>query len=1544
MCEAVVPTPKLHKKNQEHFNARHEASSEKVFKEHWLRRYKHSYPGKLGCKDDNVDLLSVSQMEPPSFIAGDLPLLPEKSKVDKVKVPPVEKVQQWLEKNEDEFDKDQTQSFESNNVEVTADVHRGMEDETDLMSVSQQQFYIAPRKGNMAALQDPLHSLCDNVKQASSEKRIFTSRNDNENNTKPGERVRQGQSTEGDPFEFISSQKIRTLPKKKLKGKSTVEKRENKDFKTYGLSLRKGNNECSGEKGKIVSNSPPTADITFICPVDINDTFDKLVANTRKFEPAKSVKPVPEKEVTADENSDDDMCLFRTPLDVSLIYQKNDDSTTESMSDIDFSSDSGEEWGVTNQANRRKTRLHSCDDLPKVRDTTSNCEQKTRSKSSGSCNRTNTKLETFGFGCKRATKRNLRNEDTLKKTPLSPTKKLNLTTDVGGSGISNVNERPSVCKVTDDRTKEEPVTCLSTDKAPTGKENVICPVANDFVDEKINLDHSAVNTSVISRSPGWSRISQSKKDFERFKKPSLKALNVSGGEVCIPKRHSTSISEMPQKPDVTKEVMSPVPTIDDSDSGVGIPLVAFSSPEAMNKVKMMSEIVMNLESQIRCYSTENVAEVPLHSTTKDVTLKKFAGFGSDGFSEPVGTRGSPNSCQRMKLQVTVVPSLDDNDPLDRQCNGGNDWPKSGITDPDGDVEDAQDGHGKDNDNTKNTAVYSNENVLVVQESNSTMGYEEDEHNQDSHSKDNYNTMKNLAVDMSEECTSVVRDHNSIMACEETCKSVENNQDSNMGDDYNMKNPVTDIGTGNIPMVQAPETSAVDEEAIENTEETCVMDQCLTATREDCTGISRSAGHLTEPTAMSSKNLNTQTEISAETPVGPSLTASGQHPQDFVLSKICDEGEVPLMSSEVPENRPFRTCSTEGMFAGVQPQVMSAVHMEVKATNSHQTEIQSSHNSSGNSGNNCLDKIHIPFIKYGRLKSLRNFTKFMLLGSLAPRKRNMISETHDACSSVEIVGGQFGMTATTSSGMCHETGTQTSPRLLKPRHTSDIINAKIHVTPRVNANLVQFITPTSTQGDYDSFVPDSCDSTYSFPCAIPLCRHSAMQRTPVHLSKDTKTEHCLKTSALSDPIDVEKALVVSDMKDDVAEDDAGINADAVLRNHCGHKEPASKADFEISSSQLRTATTVKIQHVGTSGNENHVLEKSPELSSNLTECSSLGISVIQGSSNGSIVSNIQDPCYPKTGQEAQDSNPCNEGVDAESCQQIEVTGFKRESSTEELPENFSLKSMRYRRNGCRNTSEEISSRRSSRASRQLTFSPNVIPMLSDPCLDVNIEDKEKDVEKLHKTSYKRIREVAASSDYVSDSRELSDVVDVEQKEIKKPCYTSLRKASGEGKDNELHPDDERAETSTEVIDLLTPPEEANVSLASHTDDKWLGEDVPNSEELMARLMANIEADLKETRTHKMKGCSDSDKERGKESPTLFTPPPARAPVPVPLVAESEELGSRMTCELVAKEVEAEPRERPVKDSLYSNMTVGADIERLYTQERDTVQVGTATILK
>jgi hypothetical protein len=64
---------------------------------------------------------------------------------------------------------------------------------------------------------------------------------------------------------------------------------------------------------------------------------------------------------------------------------------------------------------------------------------------------------------------------------------------------------------------------LATDKAHTDNENEVCPVnVKDGVENKKNLEHTAMNTTVCSQSPGWSHISQSKKDFERFKNQHLK--------------------------------------------------------------------------------------------------------------------------------------------------------------------------------------------------------------------------------------------------------------------------------------------------------------------------------------------------------------------------------------------------------------------------------------------------------------------------------------------------------------------------------------------------------------------------------------------------------------------------------------------------------------------------------------------------------------------------------------------------------------------------------------------------------------------------------------------------------------------------------------------------------------------------------------------------------------------------------------------------------------------------------------------------------------
>jgi hypothetical protein len=138
---------------------------------------------------------------------------------------------------------------------------------------------------------------------------------------------------------------------------------------------------------------------------------------------------------------------------------------------------------------------------------------------------------------------------------------------------------------------------------------------------------------------------------------------------------------MPTNPDIANEVMSPLLSIDDSDSSVRYPVVAFDSPEASSRVKMMSRIVMDLESQVGPNSsTGNIAEMTTETCTpQNVALKKNISFGSDAFSEPMNTRDSPVSCQRKNLIYAVLSSLEDEDQLEHQCYESNEHIMSGIT-------------------------------------------------------------------------------------------------------------------------------------------------------------------------------------------------------------------------------------------------------------------------------------------------------------------------------------------------------------------------------------------------------------------------------------------------------------------------------------------------------------------------------------------------------------------------------------------------------------------------------------------------------------------------------------------------------------------------------------------------------------------------------------------------------------------------------------------------------------------------------------------------
>lgn len=1492
--EAVLASPKFQHNKQETASIQHEASPQKrshpkvtTSKERWLKRYKKSYPGK---RDSDVDLLSISQEEPffPSFTSGSKTLLAVKSKVDKVKVAPMEKVQEWLQRNDDEFGEKPVQSPESQQqksetVTTPADIHKGMDDETDLVSVSQQRFYVAPPKADIGTLQSSSDGLCtyDTVQHTSNARRVFTSRDGKENKTKLSKKVSEAQNAEGDPYIFISSQEMRAVSKKKLKekGKMAIKKKVSKIFKSSSPSFEKYNKKDPAENNKSSCKSP-VSDVSFICPVEINNTFDNLVANTRKFEPEKMVKTFTSKVNSQDDDSIEDVYIFRTSLQVPVINQKNDGSTTESMSDVDFSSGSDDEWGAANrvnlqsiQASVRSTRSSTYGNIhTKKSCTKSNFKQKNKLKSREICSRRNAELEV--------------REDLVKKTPLSPTKKLNISTKIH-FGIDDMKECLAVCKDTN-KSEDDFVTCSSTDKAHSGKENIICSsTVKSGNEDRINLDQ-VMNTTVISRSPGWSRISQSKKDFEKFKKPVLKALNVSGGEVCIPKKHVASISEMPKQPDITNEVMSPVPTIDDSDSVIGIPVVAFNSPspEALNRVKILSRIVMNLESQMGPSSTGNIegsTETKMHQTEKDATLKKCTSLGSDAFSEPTCALDSPKSCQKKELISVIVSSLEHADQLD-QHNEGNEQCISHITKSGSNEPGAQDCHNKNNDIMKNSVTdMAKENVLMVQESNSSVAYEE---------------------------------------------AIENIE----------RNPV--INQGN---------TLTREDHIQNKRPIELMSE---------SGDSRSSDRLISVEAVQNGSISSEQSFILQgkgecNSAVPSLpVSSSQAPQNLILSKECDQEKVAAPTDVINSTEEAKNslpCSSKELLADVQP-ITSTEPMEITTETSHQTEIHSSYNNSVGLAIAHPNKIHIPFIKCGRLKYLRKSTKFVLLGSLAPRRMTMSSETFQGCSSPDNLGLKFRV----SLGMNCEVGVQTSPRLLYACHMSNITDAKVQTTPEGNPQFSHFTTPTDTinctQGN-ENFVPDSCDNIYTFSHAIPLLHQSLQWQTLVNSNTNSKTENSLISPIckISEPLQVDKKVVHSEIEHHSTENDTGMNKTIVFNNHCGYSSPVGVCtDYEIPTSQFSTATTIKIQH-RTSDNEGQSLSKSPELSPNSAVHSSHSISIVQKLDDVNTVGITKDHCDIHASEKVisamQYDNASNDERNAETHKQNKIIESGQDSFAEQAIGDLNSKPRKCKQNDC-DTSVEMGSKRTSRVNRQLKFSPKFNPKLSDPFLDVSKEDRERDIQKLPNKSYKRIRMPTDSSASVSTGSE-SNVSDSETQKIKKPRHASLKRASEEGKNNEVLPNheatnDENADTSMEVIDLLTPPEEANVDLTPDIDDrtnieeKWLGESIPNSEELMARVMANIDADLAETRKRKMKEGTDSDVERQKVSPTLFTPSPA--------VADSEELGTKMTCELVMCHSEVDPGKKPVKESFLGNTTVGNDSESLCTQQRSKIQVSTASILK
>ncbi|XP_069686909.1 breast cancer type 1 susceptibility protein homolog [Periplaneta americana] len=1704
--EAYQASPKFQKKKEEVFSIPLKTSplktsvpAEKTSKEEWLKRYDKQYTGKRHCEDDDVELLSISQMEPTVSIFMPPPnrkLLEIKSKVDMAKVPPVEKVQEWLHKNDEEFD-NTPESQEPKTMTVTADVHKNLDDE-ELISVSQSknQCYVVPTKVNMDAV-IPSSEDSENVPIKN---KIFTSKGTGQNSTKEEDKIDSVPSTkktEEDPYEFISSQKLEKPPKKKRKkekDKVPVKKANVKGQRTYRPAFKKENKKKTIEK-YLVSNSdsrksPINSDITFTCPVDINDTFDNLVANTKKPEPVKTL------EIILDEESEDnELLLFRTPLEGPIIYYKPDESTTESMSDVDFSSGSDEEWNEKKEsAGRKKGKNVRSGSLPARKNSEVNKEQEMRSKSSGPCTRRSRNIKESKDeewdSLFNKDKHKMKIVQSVKQAPLSPSKKVNVNT-LNNVNLKNSRKDSVVPKDVSNKLVEKVVNL--TDKVHAGKENLVGKIPEKLgeANKSTSENNAILDMTLCSRSPGWSRVSQSKKEFEKFKKPVLKALNVSGGEACTFKKHGTSVSEN-QIPNTTDDLVSPVPTIDDADSMVSVPVVAFNSPEALKRAKMMSEIVQNLASQIEpdtsavCIQKEMTTESVKPQCLGNAALQKFSSMNTSFSSEFTNAGDSPKTCKRRDQINTIVSSLEDNEGTEDVCNNKrddnvNDFRKSDLE---------RDVSNIEKDNVMNPVINNMREgrVLMIQETNSTMTSEQpiemmetDQHNPRKEGNIASEFRDNEPVQCRTDMCAVKEYNNNIEPEGPNALTVMNDRtDGTTGvlprNNHNAKEilVVTDSRIGSKEKLIPGTDSLTSSDIIGNSENTPHFKKNFTTTKktidihQQTTCVSKNdaepkvatdtLNYRTDETTRILQNNNQDAEENLvvidsriaskekQIPGTDSLTSSDIignsentphfnktfttkkrttdiHQQTTCVTKNDAETKVAtdtlndktnettrilqnnnqdakenlvvidsrIASKEKPipgtdsltssdiignsENTPHfnKTFTTKKRTTDIHQQTRCMSKNDAKIEAKVETDIVMSdvlRNSlntpdieEGLSKKSCtLDThannletlgvppkdtvegemqlnetssinlsshsktVHVPFIKYGYFRPLKRSVKFMFLGPLAPQKADT---SHDTFQTNDIIHTFNARIDTSRESPSHTIGIQTSPKLLNPlSHISSVTDAKIQTTPTANPQFVQFVTPKfsaeDTQENTETFVPDSCDSMYAFPTAIPLPRSSLKSH------KYNKEEECL----MSPICEMMEPLHEDKLPDS---DNVYLNEPMVL-NGCANSKETDYNYHGVPYSQFSTATTIKNPYLVSSGN-------SPEFSSNSGTVSGLSVSLLTESDTRKKNDNVHNQTDGLKNQsvEATSANiklGTIEQNEIDESTQEEIDESTQEKISEQDAKDLHSESIQNKEDDSSDSFTEKTSRRSSKVSRQLKFSPRFVPKLSDPALDINMDDDAIDKKELCRNSLKRSRTESISDSATSDN-DSKNIASSEEREMKKPCHISLKEELQQNKEHEIsqkvvnneEEDEESLAVETEVINLLTPPED---STEINQEQKWLGEEVPDSEELMARVMANIDADLAATRERRKREeqekreCMVIEEDERRESPTLFTPPS--------VFPESEEQNNKMTCELVESETEVVTGKGSMKEDLLGNTTtVASGTEILDTQQKEEMQV-------
>ncbi|PSN50805.1 hypothetical protein C0J52_13919 [Blattella germanica] len=1432
-------------------------------KDQWLKRYEKQYQAKQNV--DDVDLLSISQAETniASYFPKDRKLLAAKKKVDKINLPTAVKVEEWLQKNENEFDEEPlsplTITPESQKqpctLTVSADVHQSLEDDPDLLSVSQQQFYIAPRKTDVEILKSSSDDYTNSVSVKNSIEKIFPTKASDLNKEKNKEKVEIIESNPvADPYEFVSSQKTckETNGKRKSRSKGISKKKENpprivQKYETYlKKSCDKKNKKNENVENKVEFQSQAQSETTFICPIEVNNTFDNLVFDVRGHSENNKVKlnekldpPKPTNVISQEDDGEDG--LFRTPLQTAIIFRNHDDeSTTESMSDMDFSSDSNEEWADTNKAkvNNKRLRIESDTRCKKVFTKKGN-QRKTLPAS----NTTNERLST------QKTDTDTKKPDTVpisaenietrkvmtfeKKTPLSPSKKINCKMENRTSSLpyaSDDSKEKLRKNITE--TKNMEITCIN-------KENISEPSVEPSALQNI----SNVNT-VVSRSPGWSRITQTKKDFEKLKKPMLKALDVSGGEACLTKKYSLNDAN---KEIVRSTVISPIPTIDDAETNVSAmstyPVVAFNSPEAMNRARAMSKLVKNLEKEIGP-STSIIGEgmcVNLGGTNTGVaSLQKCVSFTST-FSAPLGEE-SPTANKRKEQITNIISSLDeDNDSCSK------------------------------NDNTTLDKV-----TEVIQED---------------------------------------------VSCAKTILDVIDSSKKNITKEPKRMSPKeTEIHENNV---KEPDLSKNSEVCVESNEKNKDQEQLCNAKVMSVVVVPESETNTEDLDKRETSETCTDHIGKART----SVTDPDKHISPGVLP-LEEEMQIELAATDVQKESAKMmesSCKTDSN--------ISQTSNNFSHTNPLTTENKMANNLSKfvhEARSNT--SFHVPFIKFGALRCCTKYVnvRFVQLGSLVMKTKESYGSYSQETSCSATLNLEFSRPIEPSKPEFKCIGVQTSPTVGECLSAYGTLirgnDAKSLTTPTTNPNFVQFTTPLWT-ADSENFVPDSMgEGECMFQSTIPLPQRSALWDIPPAFEKSSQVEN----GFMSPVYTVVEPLSCAQKSSNEKNDSPKRNQDNMAETF---KKPRKSEDLGLPISQFSTATTIKISRPKTTDTE---LERTSTSPPDSMECDH-SVSLLKESQS---LDNDDKADFENKSL----SNSVS--LQGELSPNDKNSEHKKESSSITYEDNL--------RNLSNRSSSVVPSRRSSRASRQLKFSPYSVPKLTDPALNRSMEDEERsntssrnikntqnknsqsssecrsilnikrnssNEQCTERKSYKRIRTASTSSD--------SDLTDSERTTNSKRKNT--RKSRSSIKKIKSNDDMTEENDTEEVIDLLSPSDNASNSIIPGTFEKenfeeWLNKDVPNSEELIEKMMANIDSDLVQTRERKLrekaiKALNESKEERP-ESPAIFTP----SQPTVAKEAESEEASNKFTCELVI----SQPDEKKDMSKTF-NTAEETDTENLCTQK-------------